>query len=175
MSRTRLLEDLQAGVLLILGSVLLAAPAGLLWSAVAPRAVVTVTAQGPEIADIESNKAFVGADGSYFLVMLGFGLVCGVVGWWLFRRSGPFTVVALVIGGSAAALIASAVGLMPGANEAIDAVSEGSAFRGNVDLYLGRLQENQLALRGAWAFVGWPVGACLAFLVAGTVRPDGMD
>lgn len=182
-SRTRLIQDLQAASVVVLGSLLLGAPAGLLWSHLAPRVQVTVSAQGPEIADVETNKGFIGADGSYFLVMLAMGVLCGLLAWWLFRRSGPASVLALVVGGTAAALVAAMVGLIPGADAAVCAVSEGSSFRGTTELYLGRLTQSaggctdgyHLSLRAAWAFVGWPAAACLAFLTAATVRPHELD
>lgn len=172
MSRTRLLPDVQTAVLLVVGSILLASPAGLLWSALAPRFGVTVSASGLSSGDLESSKAFIGADGSFFLVMLLAGALCGVVGWWLFRQAGPVTVLALVVGGIAAGLIAATVGLMPGAHTAVAALTEGSAYRGHVDLYLGRLDEHHdLSMRATWAFLAWPGGACLAFFAAGVRRP----
>ncbi|MCW2542701.1 MAG: hypothetical protein JWM40_253, partial [Frankiales bacterium] len=49
----------------------------------------------------------------------------------------------------------------------VGAVTEGSPFRGHIDLYLGRLEaDHSLALRAAWAFVAWPAGACAAFFSA---------
>lgn len=176
MSRTRLLADLQAVFAVVAGSALLGAPAGLLWSVLAPRLDVVVSAQGLDAGDLESDKAFIGADGTYFLLMLAVGLLCGLLAWWVFRRSGPITVLALVVGGCAGASIAAAVGLMPGADAAIDAVSAGSTFRGHVELYLGRLQaDDSLALRSTWALLAWPAGACMAFLAAALRRPQDLD
>ncbi|MCU1588736.1 MAG: hypothetical protein JWN31_2229 [Frankiales bacterium] len=176
MSRTRLVADLQAVFGVVAGSVLLGAPAGLLWSAISPRVHVIVSAQGLDAGDLESDKAFIGADGTYFLLMLVMGLLCGLLAWWLFRRSGPVTVLALVVGGCAAALIAAAVGLMPGAQAAVDAVSEGSTFRGHIDLYLGRLHPDEsITLRSTWACLAWPAGACIAFLAAALRRPQDLD
>jgi hypothetical protein len=175
-SRTRLVADLQAVFAVVAGSVLLAAPAGLLWSALAPRVHLVVTTQGIDAGDLESDKAFIGADGTYFLLMLGMGMLCGLLAWWAFRRSGPVTVLALVVGGTAAALIAVSVGLMPGAQAAVDAVSPGTPFRGHIDLYLGRLQKDRsLSMRSSWAFVAWPAGACIAFLAAALRRPQDLD
>ncbi|MCU1594374.1 MAG: hypothetical protein JWO12_1766, partial [Frankiales bacterium] len=79
-------EDLTAFFGVVVASVLLGAPAGLLWSAVAPRYVVHYTSTGASTDDLESTKAFVAADGSYLLVVLGFGLLCGALAWWLARR-----------------------------------------------------------------------------------------
>lgn len=175
MSRARLLEDLQGFVLVAVGSVLLGAPAGLLWSAIAPRLDVRVSARGIEAGEVESSEAFIGADGSYFLVMLGMGVLCGLLAFWLCRRAGAAAVLGLAVGGSMAALIAMSVGLLPGADAAVDAVTEGSSFRGDIELYLGRLKDNELLFRSTWAFVAWPAGACIGFLARASWRPDELD
>ena len=168
-------EDLVAFVGIVVASVLLGAPAGLLWSRVAPHLTVRLTAQGADAPNIESTKAFVGADGSYLVVMLVAGVLCGALAWWFARRSGPWTVLALVIGGVLAALIAASVGLRPGAHQAIEALKEGSPVRGNVQLFLGRRTGNDLSLRAPWAAVGWPVGALTAFLIGALRRPEELD
>jgi hypothetical protein len=171
-SRTRLVEDLQAFVLVAVGSVLLGAPAGLLWSAIAPRLDVHVSARGIDAGEVESSEAFIGADGSYFLLMLAVGVLCGLLGFRLFRQAGPAAVLGLAVGGAMAALVAMAVGLLPGAESAIDAVTEGSGFRGDIELYLGRLKDNELVMRSTWAFLAWPAGACLGFLARAAWRPE---
>ncbi len=173
---SRLREDLTAFAAIVVTSVLLGAPAGLVWSAVAPRLTLQVTDEGPRADNLESTKAFIGADGSYLVVMLVLGLLCGALAWRFARRSGPFTVVALVVGGLLAALIAQRVGLRPGAPEAISALKEGSPFRGEVDLFLGAQSDaGTLSLRSTWAAVGWPVGALFAFLVGAFQRPEQLD
>ncbi|MCW2599055.1 MAG: hypothetical protein JWM02_884 [Frankiales bacterium] len=168
-------EDLVAFVGIVVSSVLLGAPAGLLWSRLAPRLTVQVTDQGPNVSNLESTKAFVGADGSYLVVMLIVGLLCGALAWRFARRSGPWTVLALAIGGVLAALIAASVGLRPGAQHAMAAVREGSSFRGSVELFLGKNTGNSLSLRAPWAAVGWPVGALSAFLIGALRRPEELD
>jgi hypothetical protein len=173
--RARRREDAIAFVGIVVASVLLGAPAGLLWSRIAPHLTVTVTDQGAQAPNIESTKAFVGADGTYLLVMLGVGVLCGVLAWVFARRSGPWTVVALVVGGVLAALIAASVGLRPGSQHAIEALREGSPVRGQVELFLGKRSGNDLSLRAPWAAVAWPVGALLAFLVAALRHPEELD
>lgn len=163
-----------AGVVVVV-SVLLGAPAGLLWSAVAPRLQVTLTDQGPQVPNLESSKAFVGADGSYLVVMGVLGLLCGTVAWFLARRSGPWTVVALVVGGTLAALTAAAVGLRPGTQHAIEALQKGSPLRGHLELFLGRRTGTNVSLRAPWAAVAWPVGALTAFLSFALRRPEELD
>lgn len=169
-------HDVARALGVVVASVLLGAPAGLLWSAVAPRLQVTVTDKGLETADLEGSKAFIGADGSYLLVMLGVGLVCGLLAWFFARKGGPWTVAGLTVGGVLAALVAARVGLQPGAHRAIQALAPDSSFRGTVDFYLGaRNAHGDLHLRAPWAALGWPVGALLAFLVPAGYRSSELD
>lgn len=156
-------------------SVLLGAPAGLLWSAVAPRIRVTFGANGPQADGLESTKAFIGADGTYLLVMLGMGVLCGVLAWLFARRSGPWTVVGLTVGGLIAALVAARVGVLPGSQDTLVALQQGRTGHPPVDLYLGALKGRMPHLRAAWAAVAWPVGALVAFLVAASIKPDELD
>ncbi len=170
-------QDLTASVSIVVASVLLGAPAGLLWSAVSPRYTVEVTDTQLKTPGLQSTKAFIGADGSYLIVMLLAGILCGVLAWHFARRSGPFTVLALLVGGVLAALIAQRIGLQPGSKTAVEALKEGSPFRGQVDLFLGvRDRSNgNTSLRSAWAAVGWPIGAMLAFLAFAFRRPEELD
>jgi hypothetical protein len=172
--------DLPRAVVVILGSVLLGAPAGLLWSKVAPRLTVTFQKDGPTAPDLESTKAFIGADGSYVLVMLGVGLLCGALAWFVARRSGPWTVAALAVGGVLGGLVAARVGLMSGSHGVLAALRQGSVGHPPVDLYLGGPLPDQLKgevphLRAPWAAVAWPVGAMIAFLFAAAWRPEELD
>lgn len=160
-----------------MGSVLLGAPAGLLWSLVAPRLQVTFGTDGPSAADLEGTKAFVGADVSYLLVVLGVGVLCGVLGWVLARRSGPWTVAALAVGGVLAALVAARVGVVPGSHDAVEALRQGRVGHPPIDLYLGRLEPKAKVphLRASFAALAWPVGALGAFLVAALRHPEELD
>jgi membrane associated rhomboid family serine protease len=160
---------------IVVGSVLLGAPAGLIWAHVAPHLTAEVGDQGPFVPNLSSTKAFIGADGSYLVVMLIVGILCGALAWRFARRSGPWTVLALVVGGVVAALIAASVGLRPGAHQAIAALREGSPFRGKVTFFLGRSTKDGLVLRAPWAAVAWPVGALVAFLVGALRRPEELD
>ena len=62
--------------------------------------------------------------------------------------------------------------------QAIKALKAQGRTSGTVELYLGvqgTCGNNGLSLRAKWAAVGWPVGACLAFLVAALQRPEELD
>jgi len=174
-ARGRWRQDLPVGLGVVLGSVLLGAPVGLLWSAVAPRLTVELTADGPMAADLESTKAFIGADGTFLVIAVLVGAVCGALAWLLARRGGPWTVAGLVVGGLLAASIATQVGLMPGSDAAIAALSDPAKRSGSIELFLGRRQDDGLHMRAMWAVVGWPVGALLAFLVGAFRHPEDLD
>jgi hypothetical protein len=168
-------QDVVPALSVVAGSVLLGAPVGLLWSAIAPRLRVTFGADGPMAPGLESTRAFIGADGSYLLLVLAAGVLCGTLGWLFARRSGPWTVLALSVGGLLAALVAARVGVVPGSHDTVVALRQGKAGHPPVDLYLGKLQGDKPHLRAGWAAVGWPVGALAAFLVGALRRPEDLD
>ena len=161
--RTR--SDRRAFAVIVAVLVLLGAPAGLLWSAVSPRLTVQLTAAGPSTGNVE-GKAFVGADGSFVVVLLFVGLLSGLLAWRYARRGGPATVLALLVGGLLAAKIAAVVGVRPGAADVRHLLRDPMA-RGSVELYL--------KLRSPWAVVFWPVGALAGFLLPALVRPELLD
>ena len=173
-TQSRWRRDLVAAGAIIVACVLLGAPTGLLWSAVAPRLTVRLTASGPQVDNLESSKAFVGADGSFLIIVLLLGVLTGLLAWLFARRHGPWTVVALLLGGLLAAQIAATVGLRPGAMD-VAAKLENPASRGTVELFLGKRDTTGTALRAPWAVVGWPVGALLVFFGLGLRRPEELD
>lgn len=175
--RPRWQRDAAAFLVLVVTLVLLAAPAGLLWAAVAPRYTVIRKDDGLSFPNIESTKAFIGADGSYVVIVLVMGLLTGLLAWRYARQYGPATVLGLAIGGLLAAYIAGRVGLMPGSRSAIAALGESSPTRGPIDLYLGMRDRGtgHLSLRASWGAVAWPVGALLVFVGLGLQRGDKLD
>lgn len=175
--RPRWQADVTAFLVLVSTLVLLAAPAGLLWAAVAPRYTVIRKDEGLEFPNIESTKAFIGADGAYVVIVLVLGLLTGLLAWRYARQYGPATVLALAVGGLLAAWIAGRVGLMPGSHSAVAALGDSSPTRGPVDLYLGMRDQKtgHLSVRGAWGAVAWPVGALLVFLGFGLQRAEELD
>ena len=172
MTPSRLKADLGRFAVVVVGTVLLGAPIGLLWSLVAPHYTVVFSGGQPSYPRIESSKAFIGVDGSFAAVTAAAGLVCGLLAWRWGRRSGPWLVVALALGSVLAALVASRVGLLPGRQEAFEALSR---KQGSVDLFLGARSGNDTHLRAPWAVVLWPVSALVAFLVPAFLRPEELD
>jgi hypothetical protein len=172
-------KDLATFGVIVVALLLLAAPVGLLWSAVAPHYQPVLSSGQLTIPNIESDKAAIGADGSYVVVLAVAGLLCGAACWWGARRSGPWTILALVVGGSLAAVIAAKVGVMPGQQASLDAIAKNKP---GVELYLGARDLDKAGhpygrphLRAPWGAVAWPVGALLAFAVPAFVRPEELD
>lgn len=158
--------DARVAAIVVAVVLLLGAPAGLLWSAVSPRLTIVLAAgKDPAPQDLE-GKAFVGADGSFVVVCLLAGVLCGALAWRLARRSGPWTVIALVVGGLLAATVAGHVGVRPGRAE-VTAMLHDPRASGTVHLFL--------KLRTPWSVLAWPVGALVAFLVPAYLRPEELD
>lgn len=168
----RFRQDVPRSLLLVVATVLAGAPVGLIWSALAPHYTVVFDNGDATYPDIESSKAFIGADGTFVLAMVAAGLLTGLAAWFLARRSGPWTVVALAVGGALAALVAMRVGLLPGRQEAFEAISR---KRGAVDLFLGVREGDSTHLRAQWAFLFWPATALVVFLVGAIARPEQVD
>jgi LPXTG-motif cell wall-anchored protein len=102
--RRELRADLRSSLLLVLGLALAGLPAGLLWWALAPRADFRITDAGATVIGHPSQELLVGDDVVFVLVLAGLGLLAGAAAWWLRRRRGVATVVALALGATAAAV-----------------------------------------------------------------------
>jgi hypothetical protein len=142
-------------------TVLLGAPVGLLWSAVAPHAHVRVEAGAVVIPDF-TTEVFIASDGWFIGLTLLVGVLCGVLAWVAARRSGPFVVVGLASGGLLAAYVASWVGLH------IDADGwRAAADSGRQGTYLGNV-----ILMARAALAVWPLAAVAAFGTLVAARLD---
>ena len=157
-------RDLVAGVFTAAVVVLLGAPLGLIWSAVAPHSHVAVEAGAAYIADAES-EVFIAGDGWFLGLTLLVGVLTGVVAWLVARRSGPFVVVGLAAGGLLAAYVASKVGIRIGQDTLKAAVHSGRP---------GTYVSN-IALQTKTAIAAWPLGAIAAFAVLVASRVDETD
>ena len=89
------------------GSAVLGVAAGLIWAAVAPRALLQEVGHGEaELVNAESN-AFILADAWFCLIVALGGVITGIVGYHLLvRRAGWIAAAGLVLGAVAAALLA---------------------------------------------------------------------
>jgi hypothetical protein len=88
---------------------------GLIWSAVAPRALLVVQSHGVAYVTSDETDAFIVADAWFCLLTAIAGLVCGVAGYFAgVRRYGAVAVVGLVLGGLAGSVLARWVGEQQG-------------------------------------------------------------
>ncbi len=151
--------DAWAGLVAAVVTVLLAAPVGLLWAALAPRVDVVIAGQDVQLAE-PGSSAFIAGDGAFLLAVTLAGLVGGVLAWRLARAHGPAVVLGLTVGGLLAAYVAMVVGQQVGLEEVQRAVTGGQQ---------GALELN-LRLRAQEALVGWPVGALVGYVATSLLR-----
>jgi hypothetical protein len=159
---TPLWQDVRAGLLTVVVTVLVGAPVGLGWAAVVPRATVEIRGDDVRVLGAATD-AFFAVDAWFFAAVVVAGLVGGVLTWWLGAAHGPAVVLGLVVGGLAAAWIAGRVG---GAVEPVTVaqlVDSGAQGR----------RELAVRLRSTSALLGWPIASLLAFLALTVARrPD---
>jgi hypothetical protein len=150
---TPLSHDVHAGLLTVAVTVLVGAPVGLLWAALAPRVAVEITGDDVQVLGAYTD-GFIAVDAWFFAAVVLAGLVGGVLAWWLGAAHGPAVVLGLVVGGLAAAWIAGRVG------GEVDRVSVEQLVEAGVQ---GR-RELAVRLRSTSALLGWPIASLLAFL-----------
>ncbi len=148
-------SSLLVGLVIAAGVVLLAAPVGLLWSALAPHADVAVFAKDSARFAMPEQEDFIGSDATFLAITAVVGIGCGLLSWRFARRWGPAVVLALAVAALGAAFAAAEVGALVGRSDFRAAVADGA----RTDL------EANVRLMAKEATVGWPVGALLGFLV----------
>ena len=146
--------DAVAGVVAAVVTLLLGAPVGLLWAALAPRVEVVVAAGDVKLTE-PGTSAFIAADGYFLALAVLVGAASGVLGWQLGRRHGPALVAGLVVGGLLAAYVAREVGEQVGLEAVQQAVLTGR--QGALEL--------SLVLRSDGALLAWPAAAMVGLLV----------
>lgn len=145
----------RTGVLVVVGMVLLGAPLGLLWAAVAPTVEVVLEGGGSRLAD-PNDDGFFAVDAAFLVLALLAGVLSGSVAWRLVRHPGTGVVIGLVVGGLLAAEVARRTGELVNAGDALAALESGR--EGVVEL--------SVRLRAEQARLAWPVGALAAHAVA---------
>ncbi len=153
--KTEVREAAVTTVALALGGVLL----GLLWSWLAPHVPLVGDVVDRSwvvyLKDTEGEQA-IGADGTFTLLGLGFGLVSAVVVFLLRRPGGVPLVVALGLGGLLGSLLAWRVGMWLGPESDVlahaKAVGKGVVFSA------------PLKLGAKGALLAWPLAAMLVHL-----------
>jgi hypothetical protein len=146
--------DLRSSVRLVLVLALTGVVAGLLWWWLAPRADFRITSSGPVAIGDPSDELLVADDAVFALIMTAFGLVAGAAAWFLRRRRGVATMLALAVGGSAMAAVAWQFGEFLGAGPTHAQLAD-----------VGRVVTTSLTLGSLPALALAPFGAVLAYLV----------
>jgi hypothetical protein len=146
----------------VAGTALLGVVAGFLWAAVAPRALLVVVSRGSADVVNSETSAFIAADGLYCLICLAGGVLSGWLGYVLaVRRQGPAGMVAVLLGGLAAGLLALWIGQQSGLatyQHLLATLPAGAHLRARLTL-------------GARAAIGfWPLAAGL---IAGGIELTG--
>jgi len=142
------------------GSAVLGIVAGLIWAAVAPRALLEEIIRGEaELVNAEST-AFIVADAWFALITAIGGLITGVLGYrFLVRRAGAAAAAGLVLGAVAAAWLALWVGENIGLgtyNHLLASSPAGAFFHAS------------LALSAKSTLVFWPLCTSAVILLAET-------
>ena len=133
------------------GTAALGVAAGLGWAAVAPRALLVITAPGAAALVHTETTAFIAADVAYCLVCLAGGAVSGAFGYlFAVRKHGPLAMAGLLAGALAAAFVARWVGEHSGL----------ATFRHLLaTLPVGARLRDSLTLGAAGALGFWVLGA----------------
>jgi hypothetical protein len=156
------------------GSALLGFPAGLIWAAVAPRALLQEISQGTaQLVNAESS-AFIGADAWFCVIGAAGGVITGLLGYRLLihgRSWGASAVAAtgLIVGAVAAALVA----LWTGEQIGLATYQHQLATSPNGTLFNASLG---LGAKSALAF--WPMLTAISIGLTEMVRrprPSGPD
>jgi LPXTG-motif cell wall-anchored protein len=103
--------DLRGAALTVVVLGLTGLPAGLVWWWLAPRADFRIESGGPvPIGPEPSPELVVGVDVVFTLVLAGLGLLAGLAVWFLRRRRGVASLLALAVGTAAAGVLAWQLG-----------------------------------------------------------------
>ncbi|WP_424887900.1 DUF2567 domain-containing protein [Streptomyces sp. XH2] len=129
---------------------------GLLWMWLAPRVPLISDGKAVYLKNSEGEQA-IGADGTFALLALGFGVLSGAVAFWLRRRGGVPLVVGLAAGSFLASLVAWRLGMWLGPTSDVVAAAR-AAGRGVVF-------DAPLKLAAKGTLLAWPLAAMAVHLV----------
>ncbi|MFE0174864.1 DUF2567 domain-containing protein [Streptomyces sp. NPDC059002] len=128
---------------------------GLLWMWLAPRVPLISDGKAVYLKDTEGEQA-IGVDGTFTLLALAFGVVCGVVVFLLRKRGGLPLVVGLALGSLGGALLAWRVGIWVGPET--DVVAHAVA------LGKGVVFDAPMEIKAKGVLLAWPVAALAVHL-----------
>ncbi|MFD9790613.1 DUF2567 domain-containing protein [Streptomyces sp. NPDC059070] len=123
---------------------------GLLWLWLAPRVPLVADDKAVFLKDTEGEEA-IGADGTFILLALGFGVVCAAVVFLLRRRGGIPLVVGLALGGLVGSWLAWRLGMWLGPTQDVVAAARAAGK--------GVTFDAPLKLNAKGALLAWPIAA----------------
>jgi hypothetical protein len=146
--------DLRSSVRLVLVLAVAGVVAGLLWWGLAPRADFRITDAGPVVIGQPPEELLIADDGVLVLILVALGLAAGAAAWFLRRRRGVATLLALAVGTSLMAVVAWQLGEVLGAGPTKAELAD-----------VGNVVTTRLALGSLPALALAPFAAMLAYLV----------
>ena len=153
------LGDVRAAVTTAIGCVLLGAPVGLLWTALAPRLRLVVSGESLDVVE-RSARDYMTSDVWFLVLVAAAGVLTAAVALTAERRHGVGTVLGLAVGGLLAAEVARRTGPLIALEDARALVASGQD--GAVDL--------PARLRSTPAVAVWPLVAVVLHLVVSAGR-----
>ena len=145
---------------------ILGIPAGLLWSAIAPRTAYVIVGGKALLADPEA-QTLIAADGWYATLAAAGGLLCGLVAYLLAGRLKDIGLLAgLAVGGTAAGLIAWRLGHLFGLSafrHQVRTVKDGTTARAALDLH------------ASGVVIAWPLIALMVYGLLEALDVGGRD
>ncbi|MFD9486420.1 DUF2567 domain-containing protein [Streptomyces sp. NPDC059991] len=123
---------------------------GLLWVWLAPRVPLVSDDKAVFLKDTEGEEA-IGADGTFILLALGFGVVCAALVFLLRKRGGVPLVAGLAVGGLLGSWLAWRVGVWLGPTQDVVAAARAAGK--------GVVFDAPLKLNAKGALLAWPVAA----------------
>ena len=156
--------DLRLALALAGGLALLGVPVGLLWAALAPRALARPAPDGGVAPVDTQTQAFIAADGLLFLLGLAAGVLTGWLCWRRARRAPLEALLGMALGATLAVCAAWQVGVLTDDRDAVRAALREPGRTAPVEL--------PLRLRSLAALLGWPAGAVLTFTVSALRAPE---
>ncbi|WP_326690986.1 MULTISPECIES: hypothetical protein [unclassified Streptomyces] len=149
-------RELRDGVVCAVAVAVVGVLLGLLWLWLAPRVPLFTDGKAVYLKDPEGEES-VGADGTFTLLGLAFGLVAGIVVFLCRKKGGVGLVVGLTVGGLLGSLLAWRVGVWLGPETDLVAAAKAAGKNATFDA--------PLKLQAKGALLAWPLAAIVVHLV----------
>ncbi|QPP11014.1 hypothetical protein G4Z16_26395 [Streptomyces bathyalis] len=154
--RTDVRAEVRAGALCALIVLVLGVGLGLLWLWLAPRVPLVSVDGGVFLKDPEGEEA-IGADGTFVLLAVAFGVVTGLLAFLRSRRGGIGIVVGLAVGALLGSVLAWQLGIWLGPSGDLAAAAKAAGENKTFD--------GPLKLQAKGALLVWPFIALATHLV----------